>query len=405
MRFPVIGDISTKDGDGNQNARLTNMLAEQKKNGTTLATVRPGLNGLATGSGTGNSLVCFGGELVNVYGDTVYQAVPVGGVGAEYSINYLPMADYWTHVIWNGNKFCAIGYNYSATSTDGLTWEYGSMPFTAWWGSVAWNGTIFCAIMRGLSGYSPYVHACATSEDGLTWTARELPTTDEEDDNGNSDIASNGTLFVTAAYDAGSYFFTSTDGITWTPRACPAEFAGYGGLFAYGGGKFVAMTRPISTTYVTTSADGITWAASTTTSVAPASSLNYARLVYENNNFVTVANGNFQYSADGVSWSSFAYGTAIASAGAIWDGGKYIIYGNQYLVSGVDAGDYPWEASSPYTEWWFSAASDGTRIVIVGTGDAYAYTDSHLVNISDPTYTLEEIGTVTDNFFDFALIP
>lgn len=67
MRLPVIGNISTKDGATNKNARLTNMLAEQKKSGTTLATVRPGLNKIASTTGNGNGLVCFGGELVSVY--------------------------------------------------------------------------------------------------------------------------------------------------------------------------------------------------------------------------------------------------------------------------------------------------------------------------------------------------
>lgn len=79
MRLPVVGNVSSKDGATNKNARLTNMLAEQKKNGTTLATVRPGLNGLATSSGDGNNLVCFGVELVNIYGNTVYKVTAQGG--------------------------------------------------------------------------------------------------------------------------------------------------------------------------------------------------------------------------------------------------------------------------------------------------------------------------------------
>jgi len=405
MRIPVVGNVSTKDGSSNKNARMTNVLAEEKQ-GKSFAAVRPGLSQLATGSGAGNNLVCFDGNLINIYGNTVYKAVQVGGAGAEYSINYLPVSDKWNHVIWNGSKFCVVGNTYSATSEDGLTWEYGSMPFVANWASVAWNGTIFCAIMQGLSVYSPYVHACATSTDGLTWTARELPTTDEEDENGNSDIASNGTLFVTAAYDAGANFYTSTDGITWTARTAPASFAGYGGIFAYGAGKFVALTNYLGTTYATTSSDGITWSSATTPSITL-----YSRLIYTNNKFVVGTSSAFQYSTDGVSWSTSNFGGDIWCKGVVWDGSKYIVHGYEPVFGGAEYSAFSstdgitWEGSSLPNGWWMSAASNGINVIMVGTGASYANTDIHLVNIADPSYTLESIGTMTDGYFDFALIP
>lgn len=104
MRLPVIGNISTKDGATNKNARLTNMLAEQKKNGTTLATVRPGLNKAAETTGNGNGIVCFGGTLVNVFGATLGVIEP-----AE--------ADY-THVINTDTAYSTI---YSAVDYVGST--------------------------------------------------------------------------------------------------------------------------------------------------------------------------------------------------------------------------------------------------------------------------------------------
>lgn len=94
MRLPVIGNISTKDGATNKNARLTNMLAEQKKNGTTLATVRPGLNKAAETTGNGNGAVCFGGTLVNVFGATL-------------GVIYPSEADY-THVINTDTAYSTI---------------------------------------------------------------------------------------------------------------------------------------------------------------------------------------------------------------------------------------------------------------------------------------------------------
>jgi probable HAF family extracellular repeat protein len=83
MRIPLAGNISTKDGAANKNSRLTNTLAEVKKNGTTLATVRPGLSEYATVAGNGNGLVCFNGTLVSVYGSSVL--IPV--VSEEYVFN------------------------------------------------------------------------------------------------------------------------------------------------------------------------------------------------------------------------------------------------------------------------------------------------------------------------------
>ena len=65
MRIPVVGNVSTKDGSSNKNARMTNVLAEDKQ-GKSFAAVRPGLSQLDTGSGAGTNLVCFNGDLINI---------------------------------------------------------------------------------------------------------------------------------------------------------------------------------------------------------------------------------------------------------------------------------------------------------------------------------------------------
>jgi hypothetical protein len=86
MRLPLISDIDSRDGSSNKDERLTNSLAE--KDGKALyACIRPGLNQVATESGVGNGLVCFGGTLISVYGTvlgsgddpTSIQAVTSGG--------------------------------------------------------------------------------------------------------------------------------------------------------------------------------------------------------------------------------------------------------------------------------------------------------------------------------------
>lgn len=75
MRIPLAGNISTKDGATNKNSRLYNVLAETRKDGKVVAGVRPGLNQVVASSGNGNSIVCFNGTLINLYGTKIYRLV------------------------------------------------------------------------------------------------------------------------------------------------------------------------------------------------------------------------------------------------------------------------------------------------------------------------------------------
>ncbi len=66
MRIPLVPQLSTKDGETNKNARMTNALKESTVTGA-VAQVRPGLDQLATTTGSGNGLVDFDGELVSIF--------------------------------------------------------------------------------------------------------------------------------------------------------------------------------------------------------------------------------------------------------------------------------------------------------------------------------------------------
>ena len=74
MRLPITTNVSTKDGQSNKNARLTNCLKEAKKSGDK-AVIRPGLVLSDTYSGLGNGLIEFDGRLLVVYDDTVTDVV------------------------------------------------------------------------------------------------------------------------------------------------------------------------------------------------------------------------------------------------------------------------------------------------------------------------------------------
>jgi hypothetical protein len=67
MRLQLVSDIDSRDGSSNKDERLTNALAE-KDGKAVYACIRPGLNQVATESGVGNGLTCFGGTLISVYG-------------------------------------------------------------------------------------------------------------------------------------------------------------------------------------------------------------------------------------------------------------------------------------------------------------------------------------------------
>lgn len=71
MRLNVVPQISTKDGQSNKNARLTNCLKESKKSGD-MAVIRPGLELNDTYSGIGNGLIPFDGRLLKIYDDSIY---------------------------------------------------------------------------------------------------------------------------------------------------------------------------------------------------------------------------------------------------------------------------------------------------------------------------------------------
>ena len=70
MRVPLIIGLDSRDGLVNKDARQTNTLGEEDT-GVTFATIRPGLQTIATASGIGSGLVSYSKVLVSVFGTTV----------------------------------------------------------------------------------------------------------------------------------------------------------------------------------------------------------------------------------------------------------------------------------------------------------------------------------------------
>jgi hypothetical protein len=70
-------------------------------------------------------------------------------------------ADLWQHIIWNGTKFCAMGQNgdYSATSSDGITWSVVATGFSSFvsaynGNNLAWGNGRFVVGLRGFVLFS-----------------------------------------------------------------------------------------------------------------------------------------------------------------------------------------------------------------------------------------------------------
>lgn len=397
MRLPVIGNISTKDGSSNKNARMTNMLAEEKQ-GKSFAAIRPGLSQVATGSGDGNNLVCFNGNLINIYGNTVYRAYQ-SGIGIEtedfggmtqstawrlaYGNNVFvgtPLSTetgkkfaissdginwdlitipspysngQWLQVHWNGSQFLALdrAFSYYGISADGENWSFGTYTGMTYTGmlsglsGLAWNGSVYCTTYHVSSTHTP------TSPDGITWTSNVVAYP-------LYGIASNGSIFCavrpTIGASASNKAYTSSDGATWTERTLP--YTDYWSGIIWNGAEFCATGQ----TYSATSNDGITWSGGTMPSAGAWYSVAYLDGYYLAPNQVS-GGKTIAISSNGISWES----KTISNSG----------YWNQ-ATSGIDGfvmADF------------LSSATDKISL--------------------GPIYSFQNIGTVTDNFFDFALIP
>jgi len=79
VRLPIAPQLSTKDGIGNKNARMTNALKEGDDTAEVVA-VRPGLLLSARTEGNGRGLVAFNDRLLSVYGSTLSRkaSFPIG---------------------------------------------------------------------------------------------------------------------------------------------------------------------------------------------------------------------------------------------------------------------------------------------------------------------------------------
>lgn len=133
MRVPAVASLSTKDGAANKNARMTNVLAEQKKDGTKVAQIRPGLVVSNTYSGIGSGLIAFDGRVLSVVDDTVYLN--------DYTYAELDAAEWNNSTTYNANDI--VWYNgemwFSIQGGSGQTPAVGSAYWVRTIARTAWD--------------------------------------------------------------------------------------------------------------------------------------------------------------------------------------------------------------------------------------------------------------------------
>lgn len=87
MRLALIGDIDSRDGTANKDARLVNVLGEPDE-GVTYAAIRPSLESVSSNTGNGNGLTRFNGALISVFGTTLGTGSSPSSVGTVADGHY-----------------------------------------------------------------------------------------------------------------------------------------------------------------------------------------------------------------------------------------------------------------------------------------------------------------------------
>ncbi len=395
MRLPLPVSIASRDGSSDKDERLVNCLGE-KEDEQIFAAVRPGLTEVADTTGSGKGLVDWNGQLIAMYGTTVYSASgsedeetftittgPGGfldgarGVfasptlclvrdtvcatttdGYSWTSGSMPSfpSTLWYGLCWDGSKFLAVSANNNkvATSVNGLSWTVtGTLPATMYWLDVAWNGTVFCAIGEGPSGQSSPTTVAATSIDGITWTQRTMPASRLW-----TRILWNGSVFCALAQSS-STCATSSDGITWTSGSIPAGFqVSLNNEIAWNGSVFCIVDY-FSSNSAAISANGLSWTEIALPDVS-----------------------------DDPVWSDI-----------VWNGSAFYCFGfdNSTGEGNVvkSANGSAWTIVTPLNAplYWFSVAFGSS--IYIGADDV------DLSTVMSSGFSLTSLGTVSGTFFDF----
>lgn len=394
MRLPLIAELDSRDGTSNKNARLTNVLKEPNKNGD-LAVVRPGLVLSAQGTGVGNGVVSFNGELVSVFGSTFNINFEPGV--ADWNNYSTVLADVNAGVPAFGNDmFMSVSSGrVSQISDNGVTWQTkGTIGGSATWHYLASDGTNFVAIPYNVGNGTTYT----SSDLGTTWTAHASAIGIATPPISECSIFFDGTYYLAAVVDNATVatMWRSLDGASWTQtgnRATGQDAAPTG--WATDGTTTIACDPGSGSSYSVN--NGLTWSLSSLP-------VNAAYAAYGNGTFVVVDSvGAYSYtSSDGVSFSTNT-GPTLVSPGTsklLFNLSEFVLVdsGSTTFYTSIDGVDWTSHTNTSGSTYGAAAVGNGS-IVMVNTVNRNCAT--YAPPVDKPTL----ISSVSGSNFDFCQSP
>lgn len=433
MRIPLAGQISTKDGASNKNSRLYNVLAETRKDGKVVACVRPGLNVVATGSGAGNGIVCFNGEIVTLTGTDLTAGITV----TPGTTSFVKHDDVFPKpvrmFVKNGGTWYAFlnlqEYDHATIggiwySSNLITWS----EITSTRGYELWGQALIVGTDIKLAAYH-----WTYDEDEDIYVA-DTKHTITITSGGSVSIASSSDTynFYPLLYSGGTYyglahnppgtdlFATSSDLNSVTlGDAVPNKHGSNYWQMHEGGGKFWFSSGTLSpdTVFSTYSTDGLTWSTANTITTAGA----YKYSAYGLGKYVVLVYPDLiYYTDDGVTYSSAVVTDAPSNLT-----NKFIVYNDVsekfYYISGFvnPTPAFFMSESTDLENWTDITPAGGDQISVngygqyssaliigVSKGTAFPY-DYGVYEVSQTaeTSTLTNLDTLPSAGVDFALLP
>ena len=223
MRTPIASDLMSRDGTLQKDAGTKNAIIEVAGESSAVRR-RPGSVSLgAAGSGVGQLLVCYNGELKSIIGNTLADLVVTTMIpsGADGMLGVVPLisGEGLSGVAYGAGKFVGIANPYDnsevLTSLDGINWtnqgsiDVYSLPSEKFNGVAFGNGVFVTS----------YGGTVFTSSDGISWIERS--------DDGIDRVKFVNDTFISRGA-TGSFstfsFYTSSNGVSWTLRTATHGF-------------------------------------------------------------------------------------------------------------------------------------------------------------------------------------
>ena len=319
------------------------------------------------------------GKFVAVSNGSNYSAYSTDGITWTVTSNGLTKRT-WRSICYGNGKFVAVASNtnYFAYSTDGMNWTKSTISKTSRnWCSVCYGNGKF-VVIEGAGYRSKYF---AYSMDGMDWTEGTLPSSETW----TSVCYGNDKFVVVAGGDKYSTCFAySIDGITWTKGTMSSDtYRGWNSV-CYGNGKFVTVDY---SGYFAYSTDGINWTKGTISNT----SRDWRSVCYGNGKFVAVANQSnyFAYSTDGINWT---LGTISDTSRNWWS----VCYGNgKFVAVNINSNYYAYSTDGiTWTKGTIRNTNNGWMAICYASIPNIEFSNDH-TGISSDVTDINGVSTMT----------